>query len=57
MTEEKQLGIGAHQDRTKRERIERLRRRLERIQAPSGGTFSAVKGIISGMLDILEDEL
>lgn len=50
---DKQLGIGAHQDRTKAERIARLRERLTRASERPAELVAVIKG----MLDLLEDEL
>lgn len=41
--------------RTKRDRIERLRRRLAAIEA--SGDRQPLISVIKGMLDLLEDEL
>lgn len=44
-----------HSDRDKRDRIERLRKRLE--AAKSSGRFDALVGVLQGILDLLADEL
>jgi hypothetical protein len=45
-----------HSDRDKRDRIERLRKRLADVPCKSSGEL-ALRGILQGILDLLADEL
>lgn len=49
-------GRSDHGDRSKEERIERLRRRLAELDSLSPVAVK-LRGILQGVLDLLEDEL
>ena len=46
-----------HSDRDKRDRIERLRKRLEAVKETSTNTDPRLIGLLQGLLDLLADEL
>lgn len=49
--------VHPEQERTKRDRIERLRTRLAKVRTNPMGATDAMVDIIKGILDLLEDEL
>ena len=48
-----------HSDRSKRDRIERLRKRVDDLQqhGPATAEIRSLIGILRGLLDLLADEL
>lgn len=51
--------MSAQEDKTRslRERIARLRERLDLIQPTKGNPADQLKGVLKGILDLLADEL
>lgn len=51
--------MGQEEDRAraKRDRIERLRKRLEQVKRSHGDGVNPLISVIKGILDLLEDEL
>lgn len=46
-----------HSDRDKRDRIERLRKRLQDIRLANDEASQVLVGVLRGILDLLADEL
>lgn len=53
MAHDRQLGVGAHQDQTTAERIDRLRKRL----ADANERPAVLAAVLKGVLDLLADKL
>lgn len=51
--DDRQLGVGAHQDQTTAERIDRLRKRL----ADANERPAVLAAVLKGVLDLLADRL